>query len=211
MNSTYRRIIVATVLMALSSGCTNIKNDQTRTRTEGGLAGGLLGAGIGAVIGNQSGNAGRGALIGGLAGGLAGLAVGNAVAVKKSSYVQEEARLDSAIEAARAANGRARAYNNQLSSRIAKLERQAAAARSSGNSAQLQQAKVAIREEQRQANAQIQNLDSQISSQKSVLKSSGQSSRSAELRKEVFGMENTRTSLKSNSDRLANLANSVNA
>lgn len=205
--------MVATVLMAFSSGCTNIQNDQTRTRTEGALAGSLLGAGLGAVIGNQSGYLGRGALIGGLAGGLAGLATGNAVANKKSGYASEEARLDVAIEAARAANGQARAYNKELAGKIAKLERQAAAAKASGNIAQLAQARAAIKAEQRQAISEIRNLDSEISNKKSVLNESGNvsPSRSATLRQEVFGMENTRTSLKSNSDRLANLANSVNA
>lgn len=211
MKTICHRITLGALLLVFASSCTNIKDDQARTRTEGGLAGGLLGAGVGAIIGAQSGNAGRGALIGGLAGGATGLAVGDAVARKKAAYAREEERLDAAIQQARAANAHARTYNKQLSSRIAALERQAKAARASGNRSEMQQAHAAILHEQRQAQAQIKTLDGQISTQKSVLNGAGQSSRSVELRQEVFGMENTRTSLKSNSDRLASLANSVDA
>lgn len=211
MNSSFHRITFGALLLAFTSSCTNIKDDQTRTRAEGGLAGSLLGAGVGALIGAQSGNAGRGAIIGGVAGGAAGLAYGDSVARKKATYAREEERLDAAIEQARAANAHARAYNKQLSSRIAALERQAKAARASGDRSQMQAAHTAIVQEQRQAQSQMKTLDGQISTQKSVLGGASQSSRSAQLRQEVFGMENTRTSLKSNSDRLASLANSVDA
>lgn len=211
MKSTRHRIVAGALLIAFLSSCTNIKDDQTRTRAEGGLAGTLLGAGVGAIIGNQSGNAGRGAIIGGIAGGLAGLAVGDQVAKKKQRYKDEEARLDAAIAQARAANNRARDYNDQLSNRLAKLERQAAAARASGDKAQLAQVGAAIKLEQRQASSQISTLDSQISTQKSTLSGASESSRSSQLRQEISGMQTTRTSLKSNSDRLASLANSVDA
>lgn len=211
MKTAHHRLVTAALLLFMGSSCTNIKNDQTRTRVEGGLAGTLLGAGVGAIIGNQSGNAGRGALIGAAAGGLAGLAVGDAVARKKAAYAREEARLDAAIEAAREANARARAYNNQLSGRLARLERQAAAARASGDRAELAQVGAAIKLEQREARSQLNTLDGQINTQKSTLDGASDSDRAAKLRQEISGMQSTRTSLKTSSDRLASLANSVDA
>lgn len=211
MKTCSHRFVAVALLLVLSSSCTNIKDDQTRTRAEGGLAGTLLGAGVGAIIGNQSGNAGRGALIGAAAGGLTGLAVGDAVARKKAGYAGEEARLDAAIEQARAANAEARIYNKRLATRVADLERQAVAARASGDRTQLSRVGAAIKQEQRQANSQISTLDGQISTQGSVLSGASESSRSAQLRQEISGMQSTRTSLQSNSDRLASLANSVDA
>jgi gas vesicle protein len=189
-----------------SSSCTNIQDDGTRTRVEGSLGGAALGAGLGAILGHQSGNAGAGALIGAAAGGLAGLAYGNHVANKKANYANEELWLNACIDQAQRANASARAYNTRLSTRIAELQRQVA----SGNAQQKKQAKVAIVQLQREANAELKKVDSEIRSQNSVIGQTN-SSRTATLRSEVSSMQGTRNSLSSNIDRLASLGNSVDA
>src|SRR4051812_4485056 len=87
------------------SGCTNIKDDQQRTKTEGTLAGAGAGAVLGGLIGAATGGGARsivgGALIGGAAGGYAGHEYGKHVAEKKQGYANEEAHLRAMIGEAR--------------------------------------------------------------------------------------------------------------
>ncbi len=201
--------LVVAVTVGLSS-CTNIQDDGTRTRTEGTLAGAGIGALAGAIIGNQSGNAGAGALIGGAVGGLAGLAYGNHVANKKAQYRSEEAWLDACIAQARSTNQAARDYNRQLSIRIGTLKTQIAAAKTSGSASEKRKVKTAIVQLQREANGQLKQVDGEIKAQQGALGQT-QSSRSAALRTEVTNMRGTRNSLNGNIDRLASLANSVDA
>ena len=201
------------VLAALTfsvTSCTNIQNDGTRTRTEGALAGAVLGAGLGAIIGNQSGSAGQGALLGAALGGLGGLAYGNHVANKKSRYASEEAWLNACISQAQQANSSARSYNSRLSSRISALKQQIAAANASGNSYQKSQAKKAIIQLQRESNAELNKVDSEIKAQQGVLGQTN-NSRASSLRGEVSSLQSTRSSMRSNIDRLASLGNSVDA
>src|SRR5690349_3263800 len=122
MKTPFLKLITSVTAVAMLSGCANIQNDQTRTRTEGALAGSVLGAGLGAIIGNQSGRAWEGAAIGAVAGGLTGLAVGDHVARKKAGYASQEAWLDACISSAEKVNARTVAYNRSLSSKIKTLE-----------------------------------------------------------------------------------------
>lgn len=201
--------ILAALTFSVSS-CTNIQNDGTRTRTEGALAGAVLGAGLGAIIGNQSGNAGQGALLGAALGGLGGLAYGNHVANKKARYASEEAWLNACIAQAQQTNSSARSYNSQLSTRISALKQQIAAARASGSATQKRNAKNAIIQLQRESNAELKKVDSEIQAQQGVLGQT-KNSRASSLRGEVSSLQSTRSSMRSNIDRLASLGNSVDA
>jgi chromosome segregation ATPase len=125
----------------LFTGCTNIKNDTTRTKTEGTLAGAGLGALLGAGVGALAGGGGRsiatGALIGGAAGGTAGYAYGSHVAKKKQGYASSEERLRAMIGSTRSERQSAEAYNSNLrhaiSQQRSELSRIASAKRSGQN------------------------------------------------------------------------------
>lgn len=115
----------AALLLAVGlSGCANIKDDQTRTKTEGTL----LGAGIGAALGTgiaaivTHGNSEamlKGAAIGGALGGLAGHSYGSKVAAKKARYASQEAYLQDCIAELRDERARVAAANTKTRSQIA--------------------------------------------------------------------------------------------
>ena len=122
----HRLIQFTAVLCAgsfLFTGCTNIKDDTQRTKTEGTLAGAGLGALLGAGVGALAGGGGRsiatGALIGAAAGGVAGHAYGSHVAEKKKGYAATEAQLRASIGRTRSARQSAEAYNANLRRAIA--------------------------------------------------------------------------------------------
>lgn len=195
------RLTVVVILAAMLGSCTNIKNDGTRTRTEGALGGAALGALTGLVIGSLTGNAGRGALIGLAAGTIGGLAYGDHVARKKASYASTEQWLDACISQARATNQKARSYNSNLSARISTLRAEVASAKSSGNTRVLQQKKSEIIKLQNESTNEIKKVDKEINLQQGVL---GEASSSG-LKQEVISLKSTRSSISNNYDRLASL------
>lgn len=122
----HRLVQLTAVLCAgsfLFTGCTNIKDDTTRTKTEGTLAGAGLGALLGAGVGALAGGGGRsiatGALIGAAAGGAGGYAYGSHVANKKKGYAASEERLRGMIGRTRGERQSAEAYNSNLRRAIA--------------------------------------------------------------------------------------------
>ena len=125
--------IIQLLLIALISvslvGCANIKDDSTRTKTEGTLLGGGLGAGLGALVGGLAGGS-QGALIGagiGLGvGALGGFFVGKHVADKKAEYASREDWLDACIEHSERLNAETRQYNAHLRHDIQVLDKQSA-------------------------------------------------------------------------------------
>ncbi len=117
--------------VSMLSGCANIQDDGTRTRTEGAATGAAAGAILGAIIGQVAGGDTEstlmGAAIGGAIGGAGGYAVGNHIANQKARYASEEDWLNACIAEARNKNSEWIAYNNQLRSDIAQLKRDTAA------------------------------------------------------------------------------------
>jgi outer membrane lipoprotein SlyB len=116
------------------AGCTNIKDDDRRTKTEGTIAGvgagALIGGLIGAATGGGSQSVVRGALIGGAAGGYAGHKYGEHVVEKKHGYAANEARLRELIGEARSERVSAERYNASLRGAIAQQRSQLARIRS---------------------------------------------------------------------------------
>ena len=120
------RLLKATSLLTAGTfffaGCTNIKDDTQRTKTEGTLAGAGAGALIGGLIGAAAGGGTRnivtGALVGGAVGGTAGHAYGSHVAEKKHGYAANEARLRELIGEARSERVSAERYNASLRTAI---------------------------------------------------------------------------------------------
>lgn len=194
---------------ALLTNCTNIKNDQTRTRAEGAGAGALLGAGLGAIIGNQSGRAWEGAMIGGAAGALGGLAVGDHVARKKAAYKNQEAWLNACIDQAEKTNSRARSYNTSLSNKISSLEQKIKAAKASGNRGELQNLKRSALALQNETKQEIKTVNNEISEQNRVLGQAGSGGSSMTLRTQVGELRSTQSSLNRNETKIADLLRSM--
>lgn len=207
MKTSLIRTTAAVTAIAFFTGCTNIKDDQTRTRAEGSLAGALIGGGIGAIIGHQSGNAGAGALIGAGAGALAGLAVGDHVARKKARYASQEAWLDACISRAEHVNAQAASYNRSLRNKIAALETRLSNAKRSGDSGEVRRVKQAVVVLQRETSQQVKTVDSEIKEQGSVVSQTGSST----LSSRVTELRSTRSSLNSSQERLADLGNQADA
>ena len=132
------RLLKATSLLTAGTfflaGCTNIKDDTQRTKTEGTLAGAGAGALIGGLIGAAAGGGTRnivtGALIGGAVGGTAGHAYGSKVAAKKTGYAANEARLRQLIGEARSERISAQNYNASLRTAISQQRSELARIRS---------------------------------------------------------------------------------
>jgi hypothetical protein len=116
------------------AGCTNIKNDDQRTKTEGTLAGAGAGAVLGGLIGAATGGGTRsivtGALVGGAAGGYAGHKYGEHVVEKKHGYAANEERLHQLIGEARSERVSAERYNSSLRGAIAQQRSELARIRS---------------------------------------------------------------------------------
>jgi|JI6StandDraft_1071083.scaffolds.fasta_scaffold66449_3 uncharacterized protein YcfJ len=199
------RIVIAVLITSLLGSCTNIKNDGTRTRTEGALAGSiggaLLGAGIGALTGRGGSAILAGALAGAAAGGIGGYAYGNHVANKKASYASREQWLKACISQAKAANQKARNYNSSLTAQVNRLRSEVNSAKASGDKGLLKQKQNEILRLQKDSTKELQKLDNEIKLQERVLGEAGSSG----LKQEVISMRGTRSSMKSNYDRLASL------
>ncbi len=103
--------------------CANIKDDRTRTTTEGALAGAGAGAAIGAIIGHFAGSAKAGALIGAALGGATGAMVGDHIADKKEQYATREKWLDACIASATQKNRELAAYSHRLRQESIHLDR----------------------------------------------------------------------------------------
>jgi uncharacterized protein YcfJ len=129
MKKSLSLLMIMAMVVASLGGCANIKDDATRTKTEGGLAGAGIGAGVGAIAGALIGGK-RGALlgagIGAAVGGGAGVAYGAHVAGKKAEYASTEQWLDACIAQAKADNEQLRGYNSQLAADIETLSRESA-------------------------------------------------------------------------------------
>lgn len=199
------KITASVTAASLLAGCANIQDDQTRTRTEGALTGSVIGGLAGAVIGHQSGRGWEGAAIGAAAGGLVGLAVGDHVARKKAAYASEEAWLDACIARAAQVNADAVAYNNRLSNRIASLRQQIAMAKAANDRAQLRQLDATVISLREETRTKVELVEVEISEQSSVVRETGSSS----LNSRVSTLKSTRSSLRSNEQRLADLGNQI--
>lgn len=159
-------VLLLVGLFALTSvgGCTNIKDDQTRTKTEGTAVGAGAGAVIGGILGQLIGGdtAGTliGAAVGALAGSAAGYAYGSHVANEKSKYAKREDWLNACIASAQKVNADTRAYNNQLAKNVQKLD---------AETKNLAQAYKNRKAKQSQLAAEKKKIDKQMASAKEML------------------------------------------
>ena len=109
-------------VLSVVYGCAGIKDDGTRTRTEGAGTGAAAGAVVGAIIGQLAGGSTEatllGAAIGGAIGGVGGYAYGDHVAGQKEKYATEEDWLEACIAEAKKSNEEIVAYNQNLEEQI---------------------------------------------------------------------------------------------
>ncbi|WP_028578800.1 hypothetical protein [Desulfogranum japonicum] len=119
-------VILLLFLCTYLSGCANISDDSTRTRTEGALAGGGIGAllcGGGALLlTKDAGEAAKWAAICGGIGALGGLVYANNVINEKDQYDSTEQWLDACIEETKKNNESMAEYNQNLEKQIASLK-----------------------------------------------------------------------------------------
>lgn len=125
-------ILLACAVLVVG-GCANIKDDGTRTRTEGAGTGAVIGAVagglLGQILGGDTTSTLVGAAIGAAVGGVGGYAYGDHVAGQKEKYAKEEEWLDACIAQAQEKNQHLVAYNQDLLHQISVLEEETAALR----------------------------------------------------------------------------------
>lgn len=216
-----KRVIALFLVVALSvgslSGCANIQNDGTRTKTEGTLfgtgVGAAIGAGIGAIIGGGRGAA-IGAGAGALVGGLVGLGVGTHIADQKAKYASEEEWLDACVQQARETNAKLTAHNSELKKQADSLDKEtkrlnAAYAANKADKQQLLAERNKI-EGTIKENAQIiAGAEAEITAQQRVLadaKASQKTRESAQLETEIADLKRQKTQLEATNKQLASMS-----
>jgi len=215
---------VLVVSMAFGSvmmnGCTNIKDDRTRTQTEGTLVGAGAGAAVGAGIGALAGG-GRGALIGALigtvVGGVAGYGVGTHIANKKEEYASQEDWLDACLQDAHQKNEQLKQHNENLRAEIKRLDTQTAALQKSyaakiATKRELQNENKIIEKKIKENNELLAQTDASISGHQQVLaeaKSSGKTDAVALLEAEIAALERNKKNLQEGNQQLLALSNRI--
>ena len=135
--------------ISLIAGCANIKDDSTRTKTEGTMIGAGAGAVVGGLVGYLVGGE-KGALIGAgvgaAAGAAGGYAYGDHVAGQKEKYAKEEDWLDACVVEAKKTNQDLIAYNQTLTQQIADVKKETAALRKKYKNSTALQAKLKERQ-----------------------------------------------------------------
>jgi uncharacterized protein YcfJ len=205
--------MVALVCGALPS-CTNIKDDDTRTKTEGTLTGAGIGAVVGAIIGvvlDGGRGAARGAAIGAGVGGVAGYAYGSHVANQKADYASREEWLDACLIQAEKARRTTTEYNARLSGELARLDQETHALETAYKQGKVKRSSLRAEEKrirQRMAESEqlIKRAEAEIGLQNSVVqeaRTGGNDDKAARLEAEVRGLREQVDQLKEQSAQLA--------
>ena len=210
-------LILVLALALLGGGCANIKDDGTRTKTEGTLvgagAGAAIGAGIGAIVGGGRGAA-IGAGIGGLLGGITGFFVGKHIADKKSEYASEEDWLNDCVAQAREVNDEAVKYNAKLRTDIASLDAKskklaAAYKKNQASAESLKEEQIAVEKRQAEIKETIAGLESEVKSQKTVLADAQENKKdehAKSLNQEIAKLEKQIAEMKAYNNKLASIS-----
>lgn len=208
-------VLVMTGLLA--TGCANIQNDATRTKTEGTLVGAGAGAGLGALIGGLIGGE-KGALLGagiGTAVGTAtGYLVGNHIANKKEEYASREEWLDACISQAQQVNAETVAYNQKLKTEIASLDKQstklaAEYKRKKATREILLAEKKTVEQRRTEVAANLKRLEEEVDNQKTVLADAREGNNTQEaaiIEREIAKMEKQVAEMKAYNAKLASIS-----
>ncbi|MDL2267276.1 hypothetical protein LJC46_04725 [Desulfovibrio sp. OttesenSCG-928-G15] len=212
-----KKLTILFLIVALGTsslwGCANIKDDKTRTKTEGTLVGGGLGAAIGAGIGALVGGK-KGALIGaGIGTGVGaavGFGVGTHIANKKAEYASEEDWLDACISEAQKSNEILKEHNRELSAELKTLEKQTAALQKSyaskkSTKAQLSAEKKKIDQRLKNSQQMASAANTEIQEQGKALadaRSSGKKAQAAKLEAQINSLKKQKQQLEDNNRKL---------
>lgn len=188
------QVLLTALLAGALSGCTNIQDDGTRTRTEGAMAGAAAGAAVGAGVGALA-KKGKpeaiagGAAAGALVGGLAGAAYGDSVAKKKEGYAQQETTLEGQLTGLQRQIASRQAYNEKLAATITAKEQQLqavlAADRSAGPTVQEFDLRTSVNSQLSQIARDSRSWKETIAAHKAVLEKAGADPRKSELQAEI--------------------------
>lgn len=182
--------------------------DQDKTVGQGTAAGAITGGAAAMLLARRLGPLGQLAVVAG--GTIIGNQVGQAAAKKKAGDMTVDANLDSAIRDAAAANRTAKKNVSKLSSQLASLKQKAARARSKGDTNELKKIKEEAKALQDNVLAQGKQMDSQISTQNSLVKKMGtQNSKYSEVSSGVTSLKQSRSQLESTRREVASLYNTL--
>jgi uncharacterized protein YcfJ len=192
-----RQVLSVALVFALAA-CSNIKNDSTRTTTEGAMAGAaggaLLGAGAGALLGgkNKKNAMLAGAAAGAVVGAAAGGAYGHSVAKKKEGYARTEDALNAQLRKAQRELSERHIYNNGLKYEVARHQQRLAMLKSPDHSVSRAVEEFELRTT---VSTRISELDREarswqatIDAHKQALKQAGNDPRAATLRSDINGL-----------------------
>ena len=214
-------LLILLLSLSLETGCANIKDDSTRTKTEGAGTGAAVGAALGALIGQLAGGDTQstllGAAIGAAVGGAGGYAYGSHVASEKAKYASREDWINASIAEARQRNSELIAYNRQLEHEVAQLEQEAQKLRSRYNRGLagkdlLQEKKKKVDRLLDEANQRLAAAREELKAQNSVLDdvdSNDGSSLEQSLAEEITNIKASIQELEKRPEELASLSASM--
>jgi hypothetical protein len=201
-----------TVLLVGSlGGCSNIKNDRTRTQTEGAVVGAAIGAaaaaGTAAALKKGAGTAAAAGAAGAAVGAIAGAAAGTAVANKKAGYASQESALNSQLSGLHQQIAAVREYNEGLKSMISTKEQQLATVlasdRSQGPTVQEFDLRTTINTKLTEIDGRARSWQETIDAHKAVLKKASNDPHSADLQKEIDELAEQRAEMLRQREKLA--------
>ncbi|MEA3209563.1 MAG: hypothetical protein QOE70_2620 [Chthoniobacter sp.] len=213
------RLLSSIVLCCAVCSCANIKNDRTRTRTEGaaaGAAGGaLLGAGLGWFVGQSRVGAMAGGAIGGaLFGASAGAAYGDRVASRKEGYVRTEDALEARLRSTKQQIATRRSYNSRLRGSIARKEQQLATVlatdRSEGPTVGEFDLRTSVNTQLGEVDQRARSWQETIDAHKTALARVGADPRKVALKTDIDGLSTERQELERQRERLSSINSKLN-
>jgi len=213
-------ILTAVLVCAPLFSCTNIKDDEARTKTEGTLTGAGAGAVVGAVVGallDGKRGAARGAALGAAVGGVAGYAVGSHVANEKAKYASREEWLDACLAQAGKTRRETEEANERLREELVRLDKETrtletAYRRKKADRAELSAEERRIRERVAETEKRIKGAETEITLQNSVVRDAragGDEEKAARLEAEVRALREQVDTLKDQSAQLATMSHRV--
>lgn len=200
------------------TGCSNIHDDSTRTKTEGTLTGAGIGAAGGALLGLIIGGNTKGTLLGAAIGAgigsLSGFMVGKHVADKKAEYARREDWLDDCIDHARSVTAEGKKKNDDLKLKIASLDKESQELKKAYKNKQIKSSQLAkerksLQNLQNETSENIKVLEEEKKKQLAVAKdakSSGNSREAQILDKEIKKLNDEIKQMQESNKKLANIS-----
>ena len=218
INRTGMAVCLSLAISLSVTGCSNIHDDSTRTKTEGTLTGAGVGAAVGALLGLAIGGNTQGTLLGAAigagVGSLSGFMVGKHVADKKAEYARREDWLDDCIDHARTVTAEGKKKNDDLRQKIATLDKESQELKKAYKNKQIKSTQLAkerksIQALQNETSENIKVLNQEKQKQLAVAKDAKNSGNSREaqiLDKEIKKLNDEIKKMQESNKKLANIS-----